>query len=171
VQTLDWNYLEIIQAARRDHAAANQWVMEDTMRTKPKSRFTAIILTTSALGFVALPGAVARVAEPAIGIRLLCSNPEVVARFVAAKYPQDLIVFERALRDGACAYSGTPMPVTPVRFVSSVAAGAKAIEPVAHIWEVRFPNGKVAYTYFWKAGHEVMLNEQRPLSSSIAFPQ
>jgi len=141
------------------------------MRTTPIIKLTAIILTASALGLVALPEAVARVAEPALGVRVHCNNPDVVARFVAAEYPRDAIVFERALRDGACAYSGTPISVTAVRFVTPVAAGAMAVESVAHIWEVRFPDGNVAYTYFWQAGHEAMLNVRRPLTSSVAFPQ
>ena len=120
---------------------------------------------------MALPGDAARLAEPAIGTRVLCNNPDDVARFVAAEYPQDAIVFELALRDGACAYSGTPIPVTPIRFVSPVAAGTMAIESIAHIWAVRFPNGKVAYTFFWKAGHEAMLAVPRTFSSSVTNTQ
>lgn len=141
------------------------------MRTRPTIKLIVIALTASALGVAALPQAVARVAESAIGVRVLCNNPDDIARFVAADYPQDTIVFERALRDGACAYSDTPIPVMPVRFVSPMAAGAMAVESVAHIWEIRFPDGKLAYTYFWQVEHETMLNIKRTLNSSVAFPQ
>ena len=160
-----------MRAGRRERPAASQWVEEITMRTRSKLKLTAMILTASMLSLVTLSQGVARVAVPAIGIRLQCNSPDVVARFVAAEYPQDLIVFERALRDGACAYSATPIPVTPVRYVSPIAARENAVESVAHIWEVRFFDGKVAYSYFWTTGHETMLNEQRPFNSSLAFPQ
>lgn len=138
------------------------------MRTKSKINQTVIALTAFVLNIVALPEVAAREVEPAIETRFQCDSPDVVAQFVAARYPQDVFLIERFLREGVCMYSGTPTPVTPVHFVLPVAAGEKSADSTAHIWKVRLPDGKVAYTFVWKAKHEAMLNFLRLLKSSIA---
>ena len=136
-----------------------------------KIRVTAVILTSSLLSLVTLPAAAARVAVPSIGIRFQCENPNVVTRFVAATFPRDVAVFEQALRDGACKYSDTPVRVSPRRFVSTVAAGEMATESIAYIWEVRYSDGNVSYTYLWSNQHNTMLNQLPPFDSSLGFPQ
>ena len=141
------------------------------LQTKSKINQTVIALTASVLGIVALPDVAARVAEPAIETRFQCDSPDIVAQFVAARYPQDVFLIERALRDGTCVYSDTPTPVTPVHFVLPVAAGENSAQSTAHIWKVRFPDVKVGYTYFWSAEHESMLYDQRSFNSSVVFPQ
>lgn len=136
-----------------------------------KIRLTGVILTSSVLGLVTLPATAARVTVPSIGIRFQCENPDVVARFVAANFPRDVAVFEQALRTGACKYSGTPIRVSPLRFVSTIAAGQAATESIAYIWEVRYSDGNVGYTYFWSTQHHMALNKLRPFSSSLGLSQ
>ena len=138
------------------------------MRTKSKITQMVIALIASVLNMVVIPEVAAREAEPAFETRFQCDSPDVVAQFVAARYPQDVYLIERALHDGTCMYSGTPTPVTPDYFVLRVAAGEKSAESAAHIWKVRFPDGKVAYTFVWKAEHEAMLNFLQLLNSSVA---
>jgi hypothetical protein len=107
------------------------------MRTKSKITQMVIALIASVLNMVVIPEVAAREAEPAFETRFQCDSPDVVAQFVAARYPQDVFLIERALHDGTCMYSGTPTPVTPDYFVLRVAAGEKST-----YGKFAFPMGK-----------------------------
>jgi hypothetical protein len=133
------------------------------MRTLPKLKPATALRMIIALGLTMLTAPQAYSAEVTIGVTVPCNNPEVVARFVATEFPQDLVILGQAVRKGICEYAGRTLPVTPVRFVAAVAAWEKAAESVGYIWAVRLPSGKVAYTYFWKAAHESMLKQVRRL--------
>jgi len=141
------------------------------MDTCSKIELTAIILTSCVFGLVALPASAARVSVPSIAINFQCESPDVVDRFVAAKFPRDVVVFEQALRDGVCTYSGTPIRVSPVRFVSTIAAGEMAAESIAYLWEVRYSDGNIGYTYLWSTQHDMMVNEMRTFHPSIGAPE
>ncbi len=131
------------------------------MRTRPKLKPMTVFRMVIALGLITLTGPQAQSAEAVIRVTVPCNNPAIVARFVATEFPQDLVVLGQALRGGVCEYVGKLLPVTPVRFVATVAAWKKAAESVGYIWAVRLPSGKVAYTYFWRAAHESMLKQVR----------
>lgn len=124
----------------------------------PALKTTVFRQTAVALGLVVTIASGVQSAEPAIGIKVPCNNPAIVARFVAAEFPRDIVLMQQAFRDGVCRYIGERAPVMPVRFVAAVTASPDAAEPVAYVWAVRLPEGKVTYVYFWKTDHEVMLN-------------
>lgn len=94
--------------------------------------------------------------DPTGQARFTCSNPDVIARFVASSFPQDVAILQRAFRDEVCRYADGGLPVEPVRFVARVAAGEQAMEPFGYVWALRGPDGKITYGYFWKREHEAM---------------
>lgn len=125
----------------------------------PPLKTTVFRQVAIALGLVAATASGDQSAEPAIGIKVPCSNPAIVTQFVAAEFPRDIVLIKQAFRDNVCRYIGVRTPVIPVRFIAAVTASPDAAEPVAYVWAVRLPDGEVAYSYFWKADHEVMLKD------------
>ena len=111
-------------------------------------------------------GVRAEQSEEIARIQFTCSNPEIVARFVAAAFPSDVAILHRALNSGACRYADDELRVVPVRFVARVAACEQAMEPFGYIWALRIPDQQIVYGYFWKTEHEAM--HKRSSASSRA---
>ena len=102
-------------------------------------------------------------------ILVSCVNPNVISQFVASDYPEDIALLLSAIAKGVCRYSEERLPVKPVQFVGEVRANAQAAEPIGYIWAVRLPDQVVAYSYFWRSGHEAMLASTRPQAGKRQF--
>ena len=107
--------------------------------------------------------------ESAPWILVSCANPTVISQFVASDYPEDIALLLNAVAKGVCRYSEERLPVEPVQFVGEVRANAQAAEPIGYVWAVRLPDQVVAYSYFWRSGHEAMLASTRPKAGKRLF--
>jgi hypothetical protein len=132
-------------------------------------RFGRVIAAVLALGFGGLARAQDGAGESAPWILVSCTNPTVVSQFVASDYPEDIALLLNAVAKGVCRYSEERLPVEPVQFVGEVRANAQAAEPIGYIWAVRLPDRVVAYSYFWRSGHEAMLASTPPRAGKRLF--
>ena len=125
---------------------------------KPSRRVKACALrVVVAIGFVVTIFSRAPWAEPAVTTKIYCDGPDVPAQFVAADLARSTVIFERAVRQGACTYHPNPVMVRPLRFVRKAATGYGAVERFAYVWAIRLVDGNRGYWFFWKDAHEAML--------------
>jgi len=115
-----------------------------------------VAVMTSLLSAVAI-GIPARASDAVIETKFSCSDPEIPALFLTEPSPREDAIVASAMRSEVCRYTEQALPVTPVRFVRQVKAEPNAAEPYGYIWAFRVSGGQVAYWYFWKDEHEVML--------------
>ena len=127
-----------------------------------------ISAVTCVAALAAQTGVRAEQTEETARIQFTCSNPEIVARFVASAFPSDVAILQRAMNSGVCRYADDALRVEPVRFVARVAACEQAMEPFGYIWALRIPDQQIVYGYFWKTEHEAM---HKRLSASSRAPR
>lgn len=114
------------------------------------------LIMTSLLSAIAI-SLPARAGDAVIETRFSCSHPEIPALVLTEPFPREVAIVASAMRSKTCRYTELALPVTPVRFVRRVKAEPNAAELYGYIWAFHVSGGKVAYWYFWKDEHEVLL--------------